>query len=681
MKAFSIHKTIGAMAALAMAVATVSCDDKLDMGPITQITPDDYYQSDEQLANYVNNYFLSHLQAPFSGAMYHGQGSWNSGLGGSDANTDIYISGSGSTTWFAKKHWQTPSGKALQGLYGNIRVWNHFIQIAEKNIADDMVSGNLELASHYLGEAYFFRALNYYRLLATYGGCAITEEVLTPDDEKLIEASVRNPRNEVARYILSQLDKASTLLLDRSRFNGQRISRQAAQLVKSRVALFEGTFEKYHRGSGRVPGDANWPGAAMAYNHGKTFDIDGEINFFLTECMAAAKEAVGSTQLTPNNKVTEPAYGQTSGWNPYFEMYSQASLADVEEVILWVEYSRQLNVQHSAGYYITASGGCNDGMTRAWAEGFLMTDGLPFYASPLYRGDSTVDKVKTDRDYRLQLFLFGESTRQHSDPANPKSSDPDGCLFGAPHISGTVASERNRTGYSCRKYATYDHSQSYEGVKTFNACPALRTAEAMLNYIEACAELTGDVDATADSYWQALRTRAGVDPDFRRTVAATDLSKERQLSVYSGESPVSPLLFNVRRERMTETFNEGLRFADLIRWRSFDRMMTSNYIPEGVNFWDELYQDPVYDNPSFIYDGSAKSLTSGPEQGKYLRPCSVSLAETNEMRSGYTWTEAYYLSPIGYGDITAASPTREIENSNMYQNVNWSAEGGQYALK
>lgn len=665
---------------LAAAVTATSCDDKLDMGPITQITPDDYYLSDEQLANYVNNYFLSHLSAPFSGAMYHPQGSYSSGMGGSDYNTDIFISGTGSTTWFAKKHWQTPSGKSLQGLYGNIRVWNHFISTAQKNIADGVVSGNTELADHYLGEGHFFRALNYFRLLATYGDCAITEEVLDPDDAQLIEASVRDPRNEVARYILSELDKAASLLQDRSRFKGQRISRQAAMLLKSRVALFEATFEKYHRGSGRVPGDANWPGAAMPYNQGKTFDIDGEISFFLTEAMSAAVEAVGSTQLTANNMVTEPQEGQMTGWNPYFEMYSQTSLANVDEVILWVEYSRTLNVQHSASYYIT-TGGCNDGMTRAWAEGFLMTDGLPFYASPLYRGDKTVDNVKADRDYRMQLFLYGESTRAYSDPANPKSSDPTQCLFGVPHISGSVASERNRTGYSSRKYATYDHNQTYQGAVTWNACPVMRTAEAMLNYIEACVELRGDVDATASAYWQALRARAGVDTDFRKTVAATDLNRELQLSVYSGDRQVSALLFNVRRERMTETFNEGLRFADLIRWRSFDRLLTDNYIPEGVNFWEELCNDPIYDNPTFVYDGSSKSIVSGPEQGKYLRPCSASLAETNEMRQGYTWTEAYYLSPIGYGDITAASPTREIANSNMYQNINWSAEGGQYALK
>lgn len=668
------------MMLFSLAVLTTACDEKLDLGPITQITPESYFKSDDQLANYVNNYFLAHLQAPFSGSMFHPQGSYTTGLGTSDANTDIYISGSGSTTYFTKDHWQTPSGKSLQGLlYGNLRVWNYFINLVESHKANGEIAGNKDMIDHYLGEGYFFRALTYYRLLATYGDVAIVEDVLDPDEEQLIEASIRNPRNEVARYIISDLDKAASLLQDRSYFRGQRISREAALLMKSRVALFEGTFEKYHKGSGRVPGDANWPGASMPYNQGRTFDIDSEIDFFLTQAMEAARECAGAGALTLNNYVTEPVFGQTSGWNPYFEMYSQPSLASVNEVILWVEYSANLNVYHSAGYYVTA-GGNNDGMTRAWAEGFLMTDGLPFYASPLYQGDETVDKVKTNRDYRLQLFLWGETTRAYSDPTNAKSSTEEN-VYGTPHINGTVASERNRTGYASRKYALYEQAQMYQGLRSANACPVFRVAEAMLNYIEACVEKTGAVDGTASAYWQAIRSRAGVDADFNKTIAATDLSQELQLSVWSGNSQVSALLFNVRRERMNETFNEGLRFADLIRWRSFDRLLTVNYIPEGCNFWDEQYKAPAYDNPAFIFDGSSTSLTSGPEQGKYIRPCSISLAQTNEMRNGYTWTEAYYLNPIGYGDITGASPTKEIGNSNMYQNINWSPNGGEYALR
>jgi hypothetical protein len=89
-------------------------------------------------------------------------------------------------------------------------------------------------------------------------------EVLEDKEEVILENSKRTPRNEVARFILKDLDEAIKYLADRSQFNGQRINKQVAQLFKSRVALFEGTFEKYHKGSGRVPGDSNWPGASMS---------------------------------------------------------------------------------------------------------------------------------------------------------------------------------------------------------------------------------------------------------------------------------------------------------------------------------------------------------------------------------------------------------------------------------
>lgn len=52
--------------------------------------------------------------------------------------------------------------------------------------------------------------------------------------------------------------------------------------------------------------------------------------------------------------------------------------------------------------------------------------------------------------------------------------------------------------------------------------------------MEACYEKTGSLDAKAQKYWKALRTRAGVDDDYAKTIAATDLSKENDLAVYSG---------------------------------------------------------------------------------------------------------------------------------------------------
>ena len=196
--------------------------------------------------------------------------------------------------------------------------------------------------------------------------------------------------------------------------------------------------------------------------------------------------------------------------------------------------------------------------------------------------------------------------------------------------------------------------------------------------MEACYEKNGTLDADARKYWMQLRERAGVSTDIDATIAATDLSKEKDFGVYSGTSMVDVTLYNIRRERMNELFSEGQRFADLIRWRSFDRMITAKWIPEGVNFWDNLYL--LYD-ADIKADGTSHAVVSGKEQGKYLRPYSRNLESSNELRDGYNWHEAYYLYPIGISDIRTASADRDINNSNIYQNINWPTTAGGHAEK
>ena len=177
------------------------------------------------------------------------------------------------------------------------------------------------------------------------------------------------------------------------------------------------------------------------------------------------------------------------------------------------------------------------------------------------------------------------------------------------------------------------------------------------------------------------KLRAGVSTDLDATNAATDLSKELDLGVYSGTTPVAVELYNIRRERMNETFSEGLRFADLIRWRSFDRLITTPYVPEGVNFWDSMYAAYEEDYPNFKSDGTADAVVSSKELGKYVRPYSINMSTQNELRNGYYWHEAYYLYPIGITDIRTASPDRELSTSNLYQNIYWPTEAGGKAEK
>lgn len=684
MNIINIKNLLLGAAVTTAAFGLTSCNDLLDMKPISQITPGAYYQNADQLAAYLNNYYDSYLQMPYSGSMSHSWGQWNEGKAKSDWDTDIYCWGGGNTSLFADDHWEVSSGKALQGYYGGVRVYNYFINTVLKQIENGTLP-NSEDVKNYLGEAYFFRALVYFRIMALYGDIPVITEVLPDENNVIVENSKRTPRNEVARFILSDLDKAIEMCYTRSKFNGQRVNREAAQLIKSRIALFEGTFEKYHRGSGRVPGDANWPGAKMSYNQGKTFNQEAEVKFFLTEAMNAAKEVADNADLAENNHKIDPVYGDKDDWNPYFNLFSQPSLANVNEALMWKQYNKDLGFYHLTGHSMVT--GQNTGFTRSFIQTFLMKNGMPIYADNSgYHGDVTLDNVKADRDERLQLFMWGESTPTYCDPemtgveaGKPLPVYMEEDETDAAHITNTDASTRCITGYQQRKYYTYDAEQTrYSEQSTTNACPIMRSAEALLNYMEADYELNGRLDSKSQEYWRTLRTRAGVDTDFQKTIDATDLSKEMDFGRYSGTQLVDKTLYNIRRERVTELFSEGLRFADLIRWRGFDNMLTTKWVPEGCNFWDNMYKH--YD-PEIKCNGENDAVVSSKSLGKYLRPYSKSMQPANELKDGYKWHEAYYLYPIGITDIRTASPDRSLENSNLYQNPYWPVSAGGHAEK
>ena len=684
MNIINIKNLLLGAAVTTAAFGLTSCNDLLDMKPISQITPGAYYQNADQLAAYLNNYYDSYLELPYSGSMSHSWGQWNEGKAKSDWDTDIYCWGGGNTSIFADDHWEVSSGKALQGYYGGVRVYNYFINTVLKQIENGTLP-NSEDVKNYLGEAYFFRALVYFRIMALYGDIPVITEVLPDEDNVIVENSKRTPRNEVARFILSDLDKAIEMCYTRSKFNGQRVNREAAQLIKSRIALFEGTFEKYHRGSGRVPGDANWPGAKMSYNQGKTFNQEAEVKFFLTEAMNAAKEVADNADLAENNHKIDPVYGDKDDWNPYFNLFSQPSLANVNEALMWKQYNKDLGFYHLTGHSMVT--GQNTGFTRSFIQTFLMKNGMPIYADNSgYHGDVTLDNVKADRDERLQLFMWGESTPTYCDPemtgveaGKPLPVYMEEDETDAAHITNTDASTRCITGYQQRKYYTYDAEQTrYSEQSTTNACPIMRSAEALLNYMEADYELNGRLDSKSQEYWRTLRTRAGVDTDFQKTIDATDLSKEMDFGRYSGTQLVDKTLYNIRRERVTELFSEGLRFADLIRWRGFDNMLTTKWVPEGCNFWDNMYKH--YD-PEIKCNGENDAVVSSKSLGKYLRPYSKSMQPANELKDGYKWHEAYYLYPIGITDIRTASPDRSLENSNLYQNPYWPVSAGGHAEK
>ena len=375
---------------------------------------------------------------------------------------------------------------------------------------------------------------------------------------------------------------------------------------------------------------------------------------------------------------------QIYGWNPYFEMFYQPDASGIDEVLLYREYSVDLGVTTAMPSYIREGGAC--GPTRSHVDGFLMANGLPIYAADSgYKGDETLDLQQEGRDERLQLFVFNNGDLEWY-------SNGEASLFIAPEFL-EQPEHRDVTGFRIRKHYSYDPAFSTSGLIATNDQILYRAAEAYLNYIEAYYEKNGNIGGKADTYWKAIRTRAGVDPDYNKTIAATDLSKEDDWGKRSGETLVDATLFNIRRERRCEFIGEGFRWDDLIRWRSFDHLMTEKWIPEGCNLWG----GPLKDNEKYLKKDAAGNVTtesafiecasgksdaniSARTDSKYVRPLRV-IMDNNELYDGYTWHKAYYLQPYGLQDLTLTSEDGSVEKSVAYQNPYWPTQASEGALE
>ena len=675
------------MPILCLGMTVTSCNDFLDRPPLDQVPPTSYYLTADQLGTFPINYYTS---------IFPNNSGWWAGVATFDDGTDNQAARGGNTSMFLQDQWKVPTSGGI-GM-NNIRNVNKFINENEPKIAEGKVSGDADLINQYMGEAYFIRAMLYYDKLQAYGDFPIQLTELKVEDD-LVTPNKRQPRNLVARQILSDMDKAiEKLQVDFAK--RVRINKYAALAMKSRMALYEATFEKYHRGTGRVPGDANWPGKNKEWNKSFTINQDDEVNFFLDQAIDAAKKVCDAVPLkTKNSHVMNPSIvGLYNGWNAYYDMFASPDLSKYPEVLLWRQFNSDINVAHLTSNKLR--GGAATGWTRGLVESFLMKNGLPIYAaSSGYNGDTTIDMVKKDRDERLQLFLFGESDilgidQKSIDLVNEKrpagTAPIDKIKFNVAGLFATDQACRDVTGYRQRKFYNYDPAMQLG--QTFSDVDGqiiIRVEEAMLNYIEASYLRKGSLDATATGYWTALRERAGITAPISTTIAATDMTKEADVNrpsydwaAFSAGKPVDATLYSIRRERRSEFAGEGLRNDDLIRWASLDQV--KNYQIEGVNFWDQIYQNPSFVNDKgvslIIADGGAKATMSAKTLSKYVRPYQIQKTN-NILYDGYTFYQAHYLSPFSYQEMQLCSPDGTAENSNLYQNIYWPVEANGEAIK
>lgn len=621
-----------------------SCNDFLDLKPLDKVTPENFLWTESDLASYaVKHYsFTTH-------------DGWNLGTWKEDDNTDNQATSSYNNQWLPGE-WKVRESYDKRAddpwNFDAIRELNYFLEIVIPRYEAGEISGTEANIKHYIGEVYFERAWKYFSKLQTFGDFPIVKNTLPDEKEALVEASKRQPRTEVARFIISDLDQAISLMKNDPVGGKNRITRNAALLVKSRVALYEASWLTYHKGTNRVPGGPGWSGKDFNGN------IDQDITYFLGECKKAAAEVADQGLLATN--VT----GELKMENPYYAQFALEDMEGCPEILLWRKYNTtDYDIGHYTMSYLTNGG--NSGFTRQFVETFLMANGLPIYASGSgYKGDQSIKDVETDRESRLNLFMMhpGEILTNNATPLIWKE---------APAILN-LAAERAVTGYGLRKGLSNGYYTG--GKKSIEGCPILRAAEAYLNYMEAsCLENGGNsIDDKAQKYWKDIRDRAKL-PDYNITITATDLSKESDWGVYSAKQQVSKLLYCIRRERRCELIEEGFRMMDLKRWRALDQVV--NYQVEGVNLWESDLKDAYKDGTKNLLvqqgEGKDPNVSSYTESGKYLRPYQV-IKANNLMFNGYNWCDAHYLTPIALTHFrnTATNPD-DLSTSVIYQNPGW----------
>lgn len=636
-----------------------SCNDFLDQEPLSSITPEQYLWDESQLAAYAI--------ARYDSLPTHRN--FNFGTFGLDAHTDNMAAPS-SINKYVPGEWKVPQNGGAWD-FSDIYQCNYFINTVVPRWKSGKITGNESMVKHYIGEMYFLRAWEYFTKIQAVGDFPIIKTVLTDDMEILTEASKRSPRTEVVRFIISDLDSAINLMQAVSPDGAKnRLSKACAQLLKSRVALFEGTWLKYFKGTAFVPNGTNWPGATKEYNKGYQFaagSIEAEIDWLFGQAMASSLDVADNFALTVNNQILQQSVSDAK--NLYFDMFSAVSMSTYSEVLLWRKYDKGLNIVHNVPVYAQL-GNYAVGLTKGMVDGFLMDNGLPIYATGSgYAGDDYIADVRKNRDGRLWLFL--------KQPAqiNVLYPSADGTLATPiepiPDITNSSREKAYSTGYSIRKGLNYDAAQCGNGLG-YTGCILFRATEAYLNYMEACYEKTGSLDAKAKQYWAAIRTRAGVDSDFDKTIAATNMTEEAKndWGAYSAGTLINSTLYNIRRERRCELMAEGFRNMDLQRWRAYDQLIVTPYHIEGFKLWGPMqdwYKDAS--GKSKLTYGTSTSTVSGPSRSNYLRPFEKTGKEL--VYNGLKWSMAHYLQPIAIQHFLITSQNNDLSTSPIYQNPGW----------
>lgn len=577
-----------------------SCSDFLDREPITKPEAGNFLTGAIQVENYINGLYM-----PLPSFSKFGLG-----VRSEEKNSDNIIA----EKYDARLHGQNNqfSGASdWQTGYQNLRKVNYFFhnyKVPEAQENEDVLSLK--------GEAYFLRAYWHFDLLKKFGSIPVMDAFW---DENATIAGLQIPaktRNEVARFILSDLVEAKNLLHSRGKYSGIRINKEAAMVLAMNVALYEGTWEKYHSSDD----------FASSTN---------ESNYFLGEVINWGNELFGCG-------IDLYKTGQNPG-DAFAALFNSKDLSGMGEVLLWRKYSSDEGVFHDVNGNLKAGVVDSEGaagITQSLVDNYLNADGT--FIDPTNEKFKDFKETFEGRDPRLIQTVMNEGAKFASaTTATPmhleEYTDEKKNTISPPKLAGD-GNTRSLTGYHIR----LGIDTTFVSGNGETALPIIRYAEGLLAYAEAAAELEMWSDDIANKTLKELRERAGVKY----------LAPAKDANFTDFGYTLTPVLQEIRRERRSELALQGFRLDDLMRWKA-DKLIVGKR-GKGAYVGDEsiLFKSYSPDNQKRIRE----RLTL--DDNKWADPMAGTLP------SGYQFhADRDYLLPI---------PPSELElNKKLKQNPKW----------
>ena len=178
-------------------------------------------------------------------------------------------------------------------------------------------------------------------------------------------------------------------------------------------------------------------------------------------------------------------------------------------------------------------------VTRQAIDQYLYTDGLPREKSTLAMIPEThYDDIFENRDPRLAMTIYHKNEEAYKGGYMPFSN-------------------QHGNGYGIKKGFMIDEwtTNSKETVDKM----VIRYAEVLLSYAEALYELNGRItDEQLNMTVNAVRARSGFEAKLTNSFA-----QQNGLNI----------LDEIRRERLVEFIDEGLRYNDIIRWKIAEQVL------------------------------------------------------------------------------------------------------------